>query len=101
MALHASTAGGRGAALLPVVSRMRRRSSANGGSGTGAAGSKQCKTATFWSGYLLLAVAVTLWLALMNAGLHSGSIPHIGPHVLQHSQSGIQLTDIGRLLLTR
>lgn len=89
----------RAAALLPVVAGHARSSDASGRRcGRGKPGNAD---RTHWQGHLLLAVAVVLWLALMEAGLHGGGMQQ-GPHALQHSGSGMsQLQELGRMLLAR
>ena len=51
---------------------------------------------------MLLALAVVLWLVLMEAGLHGDGGMQQGPHALRHSDSGVsQLQELGRMLLAR
>lgn len=87
--------GGRAAALLPVMSRIRRCTNVSDIN----PGGRDAKLRARWQGYLLLAGAVLLWLALMNAGHRSDE--RYGPQILRHGRSNMQLRDLGRLLLTR
>jgi hypothetical protein len=88
------------AALLPVVAGRAPSDRVSGKrcspSMPGKAGQAR------WQGHVLLAVAVVLWLALMNAGLHGGGGTQSSLHGLQHSGMGVfQLQDLGRMLLAR
>jgi hypothetical protein len=90
----------RAAALLPVVAGHARSSDASGG--RCAPGKPNRAGQARWQGHLLLAVAVVLWLALMDASLHAGSSMQQHPHALRHSDSGMpQLQELGRMLLAR
>lgn len=99
MPLNAAATGRRAAALLPVVVTGVRHNSTGSGSGSGSR--KTGRAAKSWHGHLLLAAAVVLWLALMDAGMRNDARMQHGPHSLRQSGSGIQLQDLGRLLLTR